>query len=214
MAADTVKSTSITNLDTVPIIANTAGGGGKAYKVTIDDYCAATAAGLQSAGSWYKLVRVPTRALLKSVRLGSDAGPNLSGSALAIDLNMIFSDSTDDGTPSWLQSGIPQSGNTGTTTTIASYTTPNKLFGTWKPSASSAAIEPTELIFNGVGGGYVLNSGLMNLPLYQIFGFTDGRGRPSDPGGYFDLMAYVATGATTGGACNIYAQVDFVEPQG
>lgn len=208
---DTVKSTSITNLDTVPIIKPTAGAGGLSRSVSIDDYCAATAAGLQSAGSWYKLVRVPTWSLIKSVELGADAGPNLSGSALAIDLNWVFSDSADDGTPTWLQGLIPQSGNTGTTTTVATYVTPNKIYGQWKPSASSALIEPTQLIFNGLTSGYAFTLGFMNLPLYQIFGFTDGRGEPADPGGYFDLMAYVATGATTGGACNIYAKVTIAD---
>jgi hypothetical protein len=207
---DTIKSTSITNLDTVPIIKPTAGAGGLARSVNVDDYCAATAAGLQSAGSWYRLVRVPTWAVVKSVELGSDAGPNLSGSALAVDLNWVFSDSTDDGTPVSLQGLIPQSGNTGTTTTIASYTTPNKMYGTWKPAAAATAIEPTNLVFNNVAG-YPFTGGLMNLPLYQLFGFTDGRGNPSDPGGYFDLVAYVATGATTGGACNIYAKVSIAD---
>jgi hypothetical protein len=204
---DTVKSTSITNLDTVPIIKPTAGAGGLAVEIEVDDYCTATAAGLQSAGSWYKLVRIPTWALVKSVLLGADAGPNLSGSALAIDLSLVFSDSADDGTPTWLQGLIPTSANTGGTTTIASYSSPNLIFGTWKPAASAAIIEPTQLVLNGLGSHYSFTGGQMNLPLYQIFGFTDGRGNAADPGGYFDLMAYVATGATTGGACNIYARV-------
>ena len=207
---DTTKSTSITNLDTVPIIKPTAGAGGLARSVTIDDYCAATAAGLQSAGSWYKLVRVPTWVLVKSVEVAADTGPNLNGS-LAIDLNWVFSDSADDGTPVWLQGLIPTSANTGGTTTIASYSSPNKMYGTWKPAASASLIEPTQEIFNGLGANYALTGGFMNLPLYQIFGFTDGRGEPSDPGGYFDLMAYVATGATTGGACNIYAKVSIAD---
>lgn len=208
---DTVKSTSITNLDTTPIIKNTSGSGAFADRITIDDYCAATAAGLQSAGSWYKLVRVPTWAKVKSVSLAADAGPNLSGTALAIDLNWVFSDSTDDGTPTWLQGLIPTSANTGGTTTIASYTSPNLIYGTWKPAASAAIIEPTDLVLNGLGANYSFTGGFMNLPLYQIFGFTDGRGEPSDPGGYFDLLAYVATGATTGGACNLYARVDLAD---
>ena len=64
-------------------------------------------------------------------------------------------------------------------------------------------------MLNGLGANYSFTGGFANLPLFQIFGFTDGRGQPSDPGGYFDLLAYVATGATTGGACNIYARVDY-----
>ena len=210
MAQDTVKSLSITNLDSTPFIENNAGQGQVGRFITVDDYCTATAAGLQSSGSYYKLIRLPTFAIVKSVLLGSDAGPNLSGAALALDLNLIFSDSTIDGTPTFLQGLIPQNTNTGVTTTIASYSVPNKIYGTWKPSASASAIEPTEFIFNGVGSAYSFTGGFVNQPLFQLFGFTDGRGQPADPGGFFDLLAYVATGATTGGACNLYARVSYV----
>jgi hypothetical protein len=208
MANDAVKSNSILNLDTVPIIQNNAGAGAPGRNVTIDDYCAATAAGLQSSGSYYRLCRIETRALVESVIIATDAGPNLNGS-LALDLGFIFSDSTDDGTPSFLQNLIPQSTNTGGTTTIASYSSPNKIFGTVKPSATASAFGLADEIFNGLGANYSFTGGFLTLPLYQLFGFTDGRGNPSDPGGYFDLFAYVATGATTGGACNIYAKIRY-----
>lgn len=209
MANDTVKSQSLTNLDATPLVINNAGQGNYALLTQVEDFCAATAAGLQSAGSYYKLVRVPSFALIKEVTIATDSGPNLSGSALAVDLNWIFSDSTDDGTPVFLQGLIPTSANTGGTTTIASYSSPNKMYGTWKPSASANAIAPLEETFNGLGSNYSFTGGFMNLPLFQLFGFTDGRGQPADPGGFFDLMAYVATGATTGGACNIYARVRY-----
>lgn len=206
---DTVKSLSITNLDSTPLIVSNAGQGDVGRFITVDDYCAATVAGLQSAGSYYKLVRLPSFAIVKSVLVGADTGPNLNGS-LSLDLNLIFSDSTIDGTPVFLQGLIPTSANTGGTTTIASYSSPNKIYGTWKPAASSALIEPTEEIFNGLGSAYSFTGGFISQPLFQLFGFTDGRGQPSDPGGYFDLMAYVATGATTGAACNLYARVSYV----
>jgi hypothetical protein len=207
---DAIKSASITNLDTVPIIKPTAGAGALSRSVDVDDYCTTAAAGLQSAGSWYKLVRVPTWALVKSVQVGSDSGPNLNG-ALAFDLNWVFSDSADDGTPVWLQGLIPTSANTGGTTTIAAYSSPNKMYGVWAPAAAATLIEPTQVVFNGIGANYSFTGGFMNLPLYQILGFTDGRGNPSDPGGYLDLMAYVSTGATTGAAVNIYAKVTIAD---
>ena len=209
MANDTVKSTSLTNLDATPLLLSTAGQGSVGRFITVDDYCTATAAGLQSSGSYYKLIRLPSFALVKSVLVAADSGPNLNG-ALALDLNLIFSDSTDDGTPTFLQGLIPTSANTGGTTTISSYSSPNKIYGTWKPAASANAIAPTEEVLNGLSSAYAFTLGFMNEPLYQLFGFTDGRGEPSDPGGFFDLMAYVATGATTGGACNIYSRVSYV----
>jgi hypothetical protein len=208
MANDTVKSTSLTNLDATPFLASNAGQGASTVTGSVDDYCAATAAGLQSAGSYYKLVRVPTYALVKSVNIFTDAGPNLNG-ALALDLSWVFSDSTIDGTPAFLQNLIPTSANTGGTTTIASYSSPNKIYGTVKPTATAAVFGPTDEVFNGLGANYSFTGGIANLPLFQLFGFTDGRGNPADPGGMFDLLAYVATGATTGGACNIYARVSY-----
>jgi hypothetical protein len=210
MANDTNKSTSISNLDASPELPSSSGQGATGRRVSVDDYCAATALGLQSTGSYYKLVRLPTRGIIKSVEIYTDSGPNLSGSALAIDFDLIFSDSTIDGTPSFLQGLIPTSANTGGTTSITSYSSPNKIFGTVKPTASASAFALTNEVTNGLGSNYSLTGGFFNLPLYQIFGFTDGRGNPSDPGGYFDLMAFVITGATTGGACNIYAAVSYV----
>ena len=212
MANDTVKSLSITYLDSTPIAESNAGGGQAGRMVEVDDFCAATAAGLQSVGSYYKLVRIPTGALVKSVVLASDAAINANGS-LCLALGLIFSDSTDDGTPSFLQGLIPTSANTGGTTTLASPSSPNNIYGLVKPSAA-AILAPTEEVLNGLGSNYALTgvgpgAGFMNQPLWQIFGFTDGRGEPSDPGGYFDLYAYVATAATTGAAGNIYARVQY-----
>ena len=137
------------------------------------------------------------------------AGINLNG-ALALDLSLVFSDSTDDGTPTFLQGLIPTSANTGGTTTVASYSSPNLIYGTVKPSAGATAFAITDEILNGSRTTYPFTGGFFNLPLFQLFGFTDGRGEPADPGGFFDLMAYVATGATTGGACNIYARMTYV----
>lgn len=211
MANDTVKSNSIVNLDATPGLDSNAGQGAAGRSVIIDDFCAATAAGLQSAGSTYKLVRIPTGALVKSVTLFTDKAPDAaSAKTVAFDLNLIFSDDTNDGTPTYLQGLIPTSANTGGTTTVASYSSPNKIYGTVIETANTAAFGPIDEVFNGLGSNYTLTGGFTNLPLFQLFGFTDGRGNPADPGGFFDLMAYVATGATTGQACNIYAKVNYV----
>lgn len=212
MANDTVKSLSITNLDSTPVIENNAGQGQPGRAFMVDDYCTTTAAGLQSVGSYYKLCRFPTGATIKSVVLATDAAINANG-ALALSLGVIFSDSTLDGTPSFLQGLIPTSGNTGGTTTLASPSSPNNIYGIVAPTAA-AKLAPTEEVMNGLGTNYALTgsgpgAGFFNQPLWQILGFTDGRGEPSDPGGYFDLYAYVATAATTGAAGNIYARVTY-----
>lgn len=209
MAADTLKSQSITNLDSTPFVPNSAGQGAAGRTVTIDDACAATAVGVGTLASTYKLVRVPTGAILKSVVVATDVPLDTGTHALVFDLNLIFSDSTIDGTQSALQGLIPTTANTGATTTIATYSAPNKIFGTVNNVSASLALAPTEVVLNGSRTNYPLVA-LTQQPLWQTFGFVDGRGNPADPGGYFDLMAYVSTIAGTGAAGNIWAKVAYV----
>lgn len=221
MATDAVKSTSLTNLDSTPIAQNNAAFGAPARRVMADDMCTTTATGLQSVGSYYKLVRIPSGATIKSVRVWSDKALDAKATTptLALDFDLVFSDSTDDGTPTFLQGLIPQSTNSGTTTTIATYSSPNIIFGNLAVSITSvqtggigggntAALGPVEILTNGSRTNYSLTN-LLQQPLWQTFGFTDGRGYASDPGGYYDLMAYVTTGAATGVAATIYAQVEY-----
>src|SRR5262249_5376526 len=131
-----------------------------------------------------------------------------SAKTVAFDLNLIFSDSTIDGTQANLQNLIPTTANTGGTTSIASYSSPNKIFGTVIETSNTAAYVSGNLLFNGIGTTYNF-LGLTQQPLWQTFGFTDGRGSPADPNGYFDLLVYVSTAATTAQACNIYGRVEY-----
>src|SRR5580693_5421837 len=99
---DTVKSASITTLDGTTQqppaqVQLTEGIGAPGRLVNHSDFVAATAAGLQSTSSTYKLVRLPTRAILKSVELLSKVGGD-TGTTLTIDLGFYYSDSTVDGT--------------------------------------------------------------------------------------------------------------------
>lgn len=213
MAQDAVKAPSLLNLDQTPIEQNPVGAGGAGRTVTVGDFCAATAAGLGSAGSFYKLCRIPTNATLVSVTVATDKAPDAaSAKTIAFDVNMIFSDAAQpsfDGTPASLQGLIPTSANTGGTTTIATYSSPNKILGQFIEASNTLAFGPSDLIFNGIGTTYNF-SGLVQQPLWQTFGFTNAIGSPADPGGYFDVMLYVATGATTGQACNIYARATYI----
>ena len=215
MASDAVKSQSITFLDATPIEQNPVGVGGAGRVVQADDMALTTATGLQSTGSTYRLVRIPTGAMIKSVNIASDVALDTIASAptLGLDFNLVFSDSTDDGTPSFLQGTIPQTANSGTTTIFATYSSPNLIFGTFKPTtlngAHSTALALTDIVLNGSRTNYPM-SVLLQQPLWQLFGFTDGRGNPADPGGYFDLVAYVSTGAATGAVAQLYAKVSYV----
>jgi len=210
MAVDAVKSTAITNLDATPYIPNSAGQGASGRLKSIDGFCAATATGLQSAGSVYKLCRIPTGAIIKSVNIATDKAPDVTASnVLSLDVGLVFSDSTIDGTQAALQALIPTTANTGGTVTLATYTAANKIFGNINPASATLALLPTDLVFNGIGSTYNF-LGITQQPIWQTFGFTDGRGSPADPNGFFDLYVYVKTAATTGQACNIYGRVAYV----
>ena len=85
------------------------------------------------------------------------------------------------------------------------------MFGSWTPftaAAHTTAVTSGNLVFNGIGSTYNF-LGISMQPLWQTFGFTDGRGNPADPGGFFDILLYVSTGAATGVAGNLYCQLTY-----
>lgn len=215
MAAEQIKSLSITNLDTTPFIYNTSAQGAAGRVARVDDYVACAATPLQSTKSFYRLVRIPTGAIPKSLFIATSTALDTGTHALAFDLNIAWSDSTIDGTPSNFlpasatEAQIPTTANDGaTTTTIAAYSAPNKLFGNINNTSASVAYTSGELVLNGVTATYTVAK-ITSQPLWQTFGFVDGRGNPADPGGYFDILAYVATAAGTGAAGTLYCRFDY-----
>lgn len=97
MAADTLKSLSITNLDATPLVVNATGNGANGYEKNITDFVTPTALGLANTGSTYKTVRIPSTAKLKGISLTADAALD-SSTGLALDVGAYYSDSTTDGT--------------------------------------------------------------------------------------------------------------------
>lgn len=215
MAAEQVKSQSITNLDAQPIVPNTAGQSAAGRIAWVDDWVAATATGLAATKSIYRMVRVPTYAIPKSLFLATTVALDTGTHVLAFDINVVWSDSTTDGTPngnlpaSATEAVIPTTANDGkTTTTVAAYASPNKMFGTVLNSSASAALVSGELVSNGAQATYPVNT-ITQQPLWKTLGFVDGRGNDADPGGYFDLMLYVSVAANVGAAGNVYMRFGY-----
>lgn len=209
MAKDTVASNSIQLLDTTnPSVMVSAGQGAVSELYEIDDYCAATAAGLGTVGSIYRMVRFPTSAKIKSFVFFTDKALDTSATAsLQFDFNIAFSDSTIDGTPVNLQGLVPTTALAGATTTFATYSSANKLFGAAVTQPAANAIwAPTEYWMKGVSATFTIGL-ITQQPLWQIFGFVDGGGRNANPGGNFDMVAYVATVAGTAQAGNAACRV-------
>lgn len=210
MAADSLKSASITNLDSLPVVPNNTGVGAQYMDRVVDDWCAVTAVGIATLASVYKLVRIPTYAIIKSLNIATDVIlDSNSSNALALDFGFCFSDSTIDGTPSSLQGLIPTTANTGATTTFGTYSSPNNIFGTFAPPSHTVALAFTNITFNKGNNAAYLNKLITTTPLWQLFGFKNSQGVLQDPGGFFDLYAYVSTAAATGNAGNLYARVGF-----
>ena len=208
MAKDTVSSNSIQLLDAInPSVMISTGQGAVANLFEVDDYCAATAAGLGTIGSLYRMVRFPTSSKIKGFDFYTDQAIDTSATAsLQFDFNIAFSDSTIDGTPVNLQGLVPTTANTGATTTFATYSSPNKMFGAGvvQPSAN-ATWAVSNYWLKGMGATYTLQL-ISQQPLWQTFGFVDGGGRNCNPGGNFDMTAYVATAAGTGHLGNLGCQ--------
>ncbi len=146
MATSHLKSTSITNLDTIPVLYNTSGAGGAAMMRTINDFAVALAA--DAAGSTYQLVRIPTTAVVKAVVFESEAQ-----GAGAVDIGLYYSDATNDGTPSAKQGLVVPSPGI-------------NFFATDVNIAS--AVTPTNV--TNQSGNY--NLSLRNEPLWQAVGLA------------------------------------------
>lgn len=186
MSADTLYSTSITALDAAPPIDQpTAGEGGPGYLRSNSDYVTPTTGGLGSTSSLYYMLRLPTNAKLKTLKMVIDAALDSGSPSLAWDVGAYYSSSTIDGTAPANQ-GVQISAN---------------CFAAAK--VNYAAGEADMLTSFGVA--------LRNQPLWQALsiGVTEG-GVSEDPGGFVDIVMAVHTAANTAASHNVSLKADYV----
>lgn len=203
MTTENLKSLPITNLDATPVIVATSGEGSPAFIRGIQDNVTTTTTG--GIGSTYRLARFPVDAKVTKVHAYIGAVDSNAVATWVGDFNVAFSDSTVDGTNQNLQGLIPTSSLNGTTTTVAAYSLPNKLFGQVKAGNSSAVVY-TEITFNGA----TYNPTLTQTPLWDVLGFTNSIGAIQSPGGFFDILVYVSTAAATAHAGILGVEVDYM----
>ena len=161
MAADTLKSTSVTNLDAFPVVTDTSGQGAGGYLRAISDYVTPTTGGLGNTSSVYRMVRLPTQAIVKGGQLRTKTALDTGGSSasLTVDLGAYYSDAYSaggiiDGTP------IANSGNSiSANCFVAAHS-----FGTTADSVSSGLAKPGDFIIDILSG---LDSNLINQPLWK-----------------------------------------------
>jgi hypothetical protein len=194
--AETIKSTVITDWDSV-----TAGGTGATAGVVLPTEGQGVAGLLRmntdyvtgvtyATNSLYRLCRFPVNAIVKDFSLFLDGPLDSAGENPVLAINVAFSDSTDDGTAVANQGNIPTTANTGAVVVPATYTAANQLFGSWTQVNDTTIQLPVNLTNNGSITYYDLVTGC-NTPLWQIFGFS------VMPGGMFDILIKLTTGATT-----------------
>lgn len=186
MAADSVKSASITVLDAAPQNATsptqlTEGIGAPGFLIDHSDYVAMTTGGLVSTDSKYKMIRLPTTCILKLGRLFTKSGLD-SSTGLAVDLGAYYSDSTQDGTPASLQGTVIDA----------------DCFVAAAAFGRSGAGSEINALSN-------LDANLRNSPLWAQVGLS------SDPGGYIDIvLAVQAIASGTAAAGNVVLNVEVV----
>lgn len=185
MAGHQLASASITNLDAVPVVANTIGEGAPGFLRQVSDFVLPVTG--DDTTSTYRLCRIPSTAKIKSVKIYSTIASAGSG-----DVDLAFSDSTSDGTQAALAGGVVQ------------ITGPadNKLFGAAQ-SLVLAGVN-TDFTFKGT-----FTPAMQNQPIWKALVGLGATQFSADPGGFFDIFVKITTAVTTGGILS--AEVNYVE---
>lgn len=186
-ASEAIKSTPITNLDSAPIVANSIGEGAQGVLRSVSSG-KVSIAGSATSTSTYRMVRIPTNAKVKHVFLSNDA----IGTSSAVDIDVYFSDSLNDGTQQSLAGGVVQ----------ISGTSDNKLFGS--AVAIATANKNLDVTFNNT-----FIPDYQNQPLWQVLVNLAAAAFTSDPGGFFDIVLKNTAQNYTSGTCAI--EVQYVE---
>lgn len=222
MTAETLSSLQIVNLDATPPVIATAGEGGPGEWEVITSSVAHTTAFGSATKNTSQQARFSVDAKVKNVWMYTTGLDSSSSQTLTLDVNVAFSDSATDGTPVYLQSGIPGSALTGATTTLASYSSPNKMFGAALTVAASGAQQWEEITFLGT-----YTPAMREIPMWANLGGTGaataavntagggfaqqgGSGQICSPGGFFNLLVVTAHTSTTNATGTIGFEVDYV----
>lgn len=220
MAAENLDSATIIGLDSQPIVVPTTGEGAAGFEKVQQDYTTHTTNFGSAVGNSSRTSRFPVEAKVKHVWLFTSGLDSSSAQTLTLDVNVSFSDSAYDETSVQAQGQIPQSTATGGVTTLATYSGPNKLFGSGLTVAASSGVQWEEVTFKNtytpalaqepmwaVTGG---TGGATALPFNAGGGFAQAGGNICAPGGSFDILVVTAHTATVDATGTIGTEVDFV----
>lgn len=221
MTVETLLSNAVTNWDAQPIVVPTCGEGAAGDSMGQNDQVAHTSAFGSATKNTSRQCRFPMAAKVKHVYLYTKGLDSNGTATLALDVNIAFSDSVTDGTPSGGTGLIPQSALTGAVTTLAAYTSANKMFGSAGVVANSGAVKYTEVTYSNT-----FTPALSLVPMWAVLGgsgassaapFNAGGGFAQNsngvitsPGGFLDVLVVVSATAATAATGNIGVEVDYV----
>lgn len=121
MATEIVKSTAITNLDATPPVRSSGGQGAGEFLIVNDGSCATTSGVLVDPNTYYRLVRIPSDAIVKKVEAWLDA----AGTTITGDIGLYYSDDAPrDGSPAAHNGAIINADHFGSAVALASVVTP------------------------------------------------------------------------------------------
>ncbi|MDB5802681.1 MAG: hypothetical protein JWN73_3 [Betaproteobacteria bacterium] len=176
MAVFNLKSTTITNRDTVPAVINDGRLERGSLKSSVGSVSAGTTdtgGATYAAGSTYVLASLPSTALVRNVLLSCAA---LTSGVVSVGV------------------GLPTAKSGGAAFPAAINATATALFA----SAQSVATALSKSNITNQSGNYPLNK--QELPLWSAAGLT------ADPGGLLDIVVLVTTSLTAGGLIGLEVQ--------
>lgn len=180
MAVVTLKSPMITSLSASPPVRTTAGQGASGLLVQADGYITVGAA--DSSASIYKLVRVPSNAIVKRLELENHG----TITTLTGDVGAYYSDEAYDQTGSSIA-------NSGAVIDV-------DFFGS---AVAKGTVDVPQNVTNESGTYDVSKRG---QPLWQAIGLT------TDPGGNFDLALTLTAGASITGTVTVALAAEWTQP--
>lgn len=186
MAVEGLTATAVNNLNAVPPVRATAGVGGAGRFVRQFATLKPTTAEVST--STYDFIRVPSSAILSSIRMWLDTAMTTFTGNLGLYYSSNWADGTD-----------ANAGVAGTSTTAMTGSISTSCFQA--ALALAAVTSPTEYLMGGA-----ITSGLLGTPAWKMAGLT------SDPGGFFDIV--FGTTTTNSGSQPVNMVVEYFEQGG
>lgn len=216
------NGTNIALLNVVTPFSQLDAGAGRAARLkVVEDVLSLPTTFFSATANWGRLCRIPSNAKIKRVEVATDVAidAHATASTAAFKIGMVFSNSTNDGTPSSYQNlqpttvGIGGGTTTPGTTVAINGSNANFLFGTVTAPAVSAAIPLTDVTLKGVGATYGTALQITEQALVGLFNFRNAQKQVIPNLGYMDflILSSAVYATVPGAAANLFLRCTYAE---